>query len=241
MPPESLYRGGPDGRRRGAHRRAAARSGRHPDRSDRRIREQGSRLEPPRARNTLPGTYLKRIGASPPDRHAAHRHPSPHRRDRRRAADNHAFYTGDAGHAARQEDREPGRRLGLSPVLRRRPRRARHRHHLLRLAGAARAARHAQHRPHRSARRRQRRAGVVAARACARPASRTADAGRARRAPHPRFRGSRGPAPRPRRRRRRAGRRIPGPSSPVPAEHQIRGLGPITLSVPDLGADRQPC
>ena len=29
-------------------------------------------------------------------------------------------------------------------------------------------------------------------------------------------------------------KRMPGRGSPVPAEHQIRGLGPITLSVPDL-------
>ncbi len=31
---------------------------------------------------------------------------------------------------------------------------------------------------------------------------------------------------------------VPWPASPVPAEHQIRGLGPITMTVPDLGPTR---
>ena len=32
-----------------------------------------------------------------------------------------------------------------------------------------------------------------------------------------------------------AGEAFPWERSPIPAEHQIRGLGPILLSVPDLG------
>ena len=35
------------------------------------------------------------------------------------------------------------------------------------------------------------------------------------------------------------GEAYPWEKSPVPAEHQIRGLGPITMSVPDLRADRR--
>ena len=53
-----------------------------------------------------------------------------------------------------------------------------------------------------------------------------------------RLRGPRGPAPCAGRRRRRGRGSSRGTKSPVPAEHQIRGLGPITLTVPRLAPHR---
>ena len=109
---------------------------------------------------------------------------------------------------------------------------ARHRPHLLRLAGraASAAARTASPAP-----------------ACASPASGTLDWWRERLAragvTHGEIAerdGRRRSTSRTRRasaharRRRRRGPAHPWDRSPVPAEHQIRGLGPITLSVPDL-------
>jgi glyoxalase family protein len=69
-----------------------------------------------------------------------------------------------------------------------------------------------------------------------RAARRRFGAGRARRA---RFRGPGRPAPQPGG-RRRGGEGHPWARSPVPPEHQIRGLGPVEMTVPDL-ARRTPC
>ena len=135
-----------------------------------------------------------------------------------------------ARHAAGEEDRQPGRCLRLPSVLRRRRSLARHRPHLLRLAGRPRAARH-----HAIVRTALRVAGARP-RVVEGPARAPRDVpvgdiaerdGRLACS----IRGPRRPAPDARRRRRRrAGARG---SAPVPADHQIRGLGPITLSVPD--------
>ena len=112
-----------------------------------------------------PTLAIRRRACRLPDKdtdHATHRHPPSHRRHRQRARQPRLLHP-DARPAAGEEDRQPGRRQRLPPVLCRRARLARHRHHLLRLAGRARAARHAQHHPHRLARRRRRHARLVEA------------------------------------------------------------------------------
>ena len=112
---------------------------------------------------------------------------------------------------------------------------ARDRHHLLRLAGRPRAPRHRQSSAAPgSGSRGEPTPGLVASafRGTGRPPRRPFGSSDGRLTP--RVRGSGRAAPVPGRRRRRRDRRIRGPASPVPAEHQIRGLGPITLSVPEL-------
>ena len=132
----------------------------------------------------------------------------------------------DARHAAGQEDRQPGRCQRLSSVLCRRAGVARQRHHLLRLAGGR-----ERRGTHTITRTGLRVAGAGSARLVASSASKRAGR-RARRLverdgrAHARLRGFRRPAPQSRRRWRRRRRRIRGTSSPVPAEHQIRGPRP---------------
>ena len=139
-----------------------------------------------------------------------------------------------ARHAPGQEDGEPGRRLGLPPVLCRRPRRrpaptSPSSTGRSRGSGEAPTASPAPACASRAGEPR-----LLGGAPCA--ARRRPSAGRrARRAPDARLRGPGGPAPQPRRRRRRGRARTRGQRSPVPAEHQIRGLGPILISVPDLG------
>ena len=107
-----------------------------------------------------------------------------------------------------------------------------HRPDLLRLEDAARAARHAQRRAHPPARER--------ADALEWWAERLRGAGRrgrrdrrARRAADARLRGSRRASGwRCSTTAARGDRSVPWDRSPVPAEHQIRGLGPIVMSVP---------
>ena len=164
---------------------------------------------------------------------ATHRHPPPDRRHRRRAAATTLLHR-HARHAAGQEDRQPGRRQRLSPVLRRR-----------------RWRRPAPTSPSSTGRSRASGAARTASRApgCASPASRRLDwwssASRTQGVTHGDDRRARRPHDARLRGLRRASasawsttaaraRRIPGTRSPVPAEHQIRGLGPITISVPDL-------
>src|SRR3954447_26532375 len=86
-------------------------------------------------------------------RHAAHRHSSPNR-DLGRRGRQQALLHWHNGHAHGEEDRQSGRHLGLSLVLRRRAGAARHRPHLLRLACAAGEPRHARDRAHGPARHR---------------------------------------------------------------------------------------
>ena len=149
--------------------------------------------------------------------------------------DNHRFYTQDARHAAGQALGEPGRRERLSPVLRRREGQPRHRPDVLRLAGAraSAAARAASSAPALRVNG-DARADVVAAAISTsmgvthgeiveRDGRLTLDF------EDPEGQrlalvddGGAGDPP------------TPWDRSPVPAEHQIRGLGPIVISVPTL-------
>src|SRR4051794_20295283 len=163
---------------------------------------------------------------------ANHRHPPSHSRYRRRAAQPRLLHA-HARHAPPQKDGEPGRHQRLSFVLRRRRGDTRHRHHLLRLGGEAREARYA-HSISRTGlrvageqslqwwKKRFEEEGVTHGDIVERDARKTLD--------FEDFEGQRlsliddgG-----------AGEAHAWERSPVPAEHQIRGLGPITISVPDL-------
>ena len=158
------------------------------------------------------------------------------------APGNRDFYTDTLGHAAGQEDGQPGRRLGLPPVLRRRPRHARDGHHVLRLARRPRAARDA---------------AASSAPACAspsgqprllgRPAARPracthAGRRRARRPADARLRGPRRPAAQPRRRRRARPPRTRGTGAPCRPSTRSAGSGRSrsacrTSKPTDAGAD----
>ncbi|CAA9336016.1 MAG: Glyoxalase family protein, partial [uncultured Gemmatimonadaceae bacterium] len=129
-----------------------------------------------------------------------HGDPPPHRRLGEHPRERPLLH-GRAGDAAGEAQREPGRRLCLPPVLRRRRGHAGHRPHLLRLERAARAARHAEHHPHAAARRGRARAGLVGGAAGRAGRRARADRG-AGRPPHAAVRGPRRAAPRLRRRRR---------------------------------------
>ncbi len=127
---------------------------------------------------------------------AAPRHPSLDRRDGRCTGQPSILHP-HARFAAREEERQPGRRVGVSFVLRRRPRLAGFRPDVLRLARPARAPRHAQHRAHRPARRQRGQPQVVDH--PPRKEQRHAQRHRPARWPrHDRFRGRRGPTPQPR-------------------------------------------
>ena len=149
------------------------------------------------------------------------------------APGNKRFYTDVTRHAPGQEDREPGRRLRLSPVLRRRPSR-----------------RPAPTSPSSTGRSRRERRGThsIVRTALARRGRATLDwwkrASPRRASPIGAIVERDGRATLdfedPEGQRLSlvddggAGEAHPWDRSPVPAEHQIRGLGPITISVPDL-------
>ena len=149
------------------------------------------------------------------------------------APGNKAFYTGTLGMRLVKEDRQPGRRQRLPFVLRRCAGAARHRPDILRFPDPAGTAWQQQHQPHGLTRRRRADAAMVEGSAREGRGSPRRPR-RARRPPDARFRGPGRPAAEPRRRRRLRRGHPWEKSSPVPAEHQIRGLGPITLTVPDL-------
>ena len=114
-----------------------------------------------------------------------------------------------------------------------------HRPDLLRLAGAARAARHALDRAHRTCASPGRRARSGGRSTCASSASTAGEIAERDGRADARLRGPRRPAPRARGRRRRGRSRTRGTAARCRPSTRSAGSGPITLSVPDLAADRR--
>ena len=139
----------------------------------------------------------------------------------------------DAGHAADQEDGEPGRHDRLSPVLRRWRRLARaptSRSSMSARCPSGTAPMRSRDRPAR----RQARTISTGGRSGSTGRAMTSANRGAGRAPVARFRGFRGPAVPAGRRSQRAVRRSRGPRARCRPSGRSSGSGPITLTVPDL-------